>query len=131
MVSAYRVPASGGTFDSVRHQQSAVRDAERHHGGPEERDCGDYTRITRCDGGSNPEDRKDLRADKDEEDGVPDGHSQGSSDEAGREIEVRSARDLKVVGFQLSAFSCLYSVGEDADPFQRSSSSLKTDHCQL
>jgi len=41
--SAHRMPAAGGALDSVRHQQSALRHAERHHGG-EEKDIAAMTR---------------------------------------------------------------------------------------
>ena len=37
MVSAHRMPAARRALDSIRHQQSALRHAERHHGGQEKR----------------------------------------------------------------------------------------------
>src|SRR6266567_637467 len=88
------MPAACGALDSVRHQQSALRHIEGHHGRKEKRDRGNHARVARCFLGTHAENRKNIRSHKNEKDGVLDGHAQGSRNEARRKIEVRSAGDL-------------------------------------
>ncbi len=53
-------------------QQSALRDAEGHHGGEEERDCDPHAGVARCCHRANAENRENLRANQDEKNGIPD-----------------------------------------------------------
>ncbi len=47
MVSVGRAAAARRDHDPVRHQQAALRHAQRHHGGEEERDCHRGSRVAR------------------------------------------------------------------------------------
>ena len=51
--------------------------------------------VAWCYGAADAKSRKNLRADKNEENGIPDRHAERSGCEARRKVEVRSASDLR------------------------------------
>src|SRR5256885_10192296 len=88
------MPTASRAFDSVRHQQSSLRDAEGNYGGEEKRDRRRDARIAGRHKRADAARRKDLRPDQNEEDGILDGHAQRNGRETCGKIEVRSEGDL-------------------------------------
>ena len=68
--------------DSVRHQQSPLRDAQGHHGGKEKRNRHDPARIARRRARAHAARRAHLRAGENQEDGISDRHAERSRREA-------------------------------------------------
>ncbi len=91
MVPVGRAADARRADDSVRHQQGAVRDAQRHHGGKEKRNRDDCARIARRDARADAAHRAHLRAVKNQEDRIFDRHAERSRRKAARKIEARSA----------------------------------------
>src|SRR6266704_5156971 len=85
------MPAPGGAFHSIGHQQSPLRHSQRHHGGEEERNRRDLARLPGRFRRAYPAYRAHLRAAEDQENGVPHRHAERGCGKARRKTQVRSA----------------------------------------
>src|SRR3989475_6689821 len=85
------MPAPGGAYHSIGHQQSPLRRAQRHHGGEEKRKRCDLARLPGRRRRACPAHRAHLRPAEDQEDGVPHRHAERSCGKARRKTQVRSA----------------------------------------
>src|SRR5580700_9765965 len=89
------MPAARRPFHPVRHQQSPLRHAKRHHGRQEKRNCHYHPRIAWHHARIDAENRKNLRTHKNQKNRIPNRHAKRSRNQAGRKTQVRSARDLE------------------------------------
>src|SRR6202044_1472649 len=94
LVPACRVAVTRRAFDSVRHQQAALRHPERHHGRQEKRYCHCGSRLARRARRSYPESRAHLRAAKNQENRIHHRLAKRNRRQAGRKIAPRSAGAL-------------------------------------
>ena len=92
LVPVGRVAAAGRAHHSVGHQQSALRLAQGHHGGEEERDRRHLARIAGRRARAHRARRAHLRAAENQEDRIHHRHAEGSRGQAARETAPRSAR---------------------------------------
>src|SRR5580700_3030824 len=88
------MPTSRGAHHSVRHQQSPLCHAQRHHGRQEKRDRHFHPRISRRHRRTDAKNRKNLRPHQNQENRIPHRHAKRSRGQAGRKTQVRSAGDL-------------------------------------
>src|SRR6267154_4167607 len=88
------MPTPSRALDSVRYQQSSLRDAEGNYGGEEKRNRERNTRVARRHKRADAARRKDLRPDQNEENGIPDRHAERNGRETCGKVEIRSEGDL-------------------------------------
>src|SRR5215468_7508598 len=89
-----RMSAARRAFDSIRHQQSALRHAEGHHGGEEKRNCRDDAGVAWCGERADAARRKNLRSNENEENGILDRFAQRNGRKTCRKTQIRSEGDL-------------------------------------